>query len=524
MRRIRSDLSFVVSCSLVCLLGAASQEDTADVDREAWAQRMAQLKGAGWRQAFGLGLELAALPPDEGYEILAASWPHLDVQSKQQLLKAFNYKTPYPLHARMHARFLAVLHLGVTDEPEVAQWSFTFLKGIAFRDFAEDFTAYRAWHQDNRGRPIRTVAADACGDYVTRLAEARGERARRLASLLPGVWSVFRDVAEVRQAAVDAGLLDVVRRWAAAPDTDGRALGDVLQVMAYLEPGEAYLREVVLAAAREHKSPEVRIAAQHALGNPAHAWAVDDLLEIPELPDRPPAGRHLAAGADLPVQDVLAGGDRRQRYFLMGPRGDATEPEDGWRLLLVLPGGDGGADFRPFVENIARQAAPDGYLVAELVAPQWCPQQAEHVVWPTAGLPWPQAGFTTEQFIDAVIDDIGRRYRLDLRDVHTLSWSSGGPAAYAASVAEGTRITGSLVAMSVFKPQQLSGLERARGRKYYILHSPQDFIAMRFPEAARDQLAAHGATTTLVTYEGGHGWHGDVFGNIRKGLVWLETE
>ena len=78
--------------------------------------------------------------------------------------------------------------------------------------------------------------------------------------------------------------------------------------------------------------------------------------------------------------------------------------------------------------------------------------------------------------------------------------------------------------MSVFKPQQLSGLERARGRKYYILPSPQDFIAMRFPEAARDQLAAHGATTTLVTYEGGHGWHGDVFGNIRKGLVWLETE
>jgi len=26
----------------------------------------------------------------------------------------------------------------------------------------------------------------------------------------------------------------------------------------------------------------------------------------------------------------------------------------------------------------------------------------------------------------------------------------------------------------------------------------------------------------LVTYEGGHGWHGDVFGHIRKGIEWMQ--
>ena len=28
--------------------------------------------------------------------------------------------------------------------------------------------------------------------------------------------------------------------------------------------------------------------------------------------------------------------------------------------------------------------------------------------------------------------------------------------------------------------------------------------------------------TTLAEYEGGHGWQGDVFGNIKAGVDWLE--
>ena len=85
-------------------------------------------------------------------------------------------------------------------------------------------------------------------------------------------------------------------------------------------------------------------------------------------------------------------------------------------------------------------------------------------------------------------------------------------------------MTGSFVAMSVFKPDQLATIANAKGRAYYILHSPEDFIAMSFPERARDELARHGATTKLVTYAGGHGWHGDVFGMIRDGVAWLEEQ
>ena len=384
-------MPWITTTVMILITAAAFGQEPPD-----WGERLARLQGDDWRTAFNVGQELAELPPDEGYEILAAAWPKLDVKSRQQMLKAFNYAMPYPLHARMHGRILDVLDLGVTDHPDVQQWSFNYLKEIASQDFAEDIHAYRVWYAANRTRPIRTVMAESRGAVVA------------------------------------------------------------------------------------------------------------------------------VAVADIAVQDLLAGGDRHKRYFLFGPHDTDEWPRDGLRLLLVLPGGDGGPDFRPFVENIFRKATPDGYLVAELVAPQWSPEQAGRIVWPTVGLPSPEAGFTTEQFIDAVIDDVAARYRLDPRYVFSLSWSSGGPAAYAASLADDSRITGSLVAMSVFKPELLPDLQHASGRRYYILHSPQDFIPMRFAQAARDRLAAAGATTTLVTYEGGHGWHGDVFGTIRRGLQWLQ--
>ena len=62
----------------------------------------------------------------------------------------------------------------------------------------------------------------------------------------------------------------------------------------------------------------------------------------------------------------------------------------------------------------------------------------------------------------------------------------------------------------------------ARGRAYYLLHSPTDFIPMSMPEQAREALGSNGAQVRLQTYEGGHGWHGNVFGNIRAGVQWLE--
>jgi predicted esterase len=272
----------------------------------------------------------------------------------------------------------------------------------------------------------------------------------------------------------------------------------------------------------------IRIALQ--IYGPGTVWFDDVSVEYVQSQDpahdakAPPAGENDAAPAPIASADLLAGDDPKKRFFLVGPHDPGHKPETGYKLLLVLPGGDGSADFQPFVSGIFANSLSREYLLAQLVAPKWSEQQADTVVWPKASDALPQVKFSTEEFIFAVVEAVKEKHAVDPRSIYTLSWSSGGPAAYAASLTENTPITGSFVAMSVFKPDQLPGLARARGKAYYILHSPQDFIGMSFPEAARDQLAGAGATTRLATYEGGHGWHGDPFANIRAGIAWLEEQ
>ena len=41
-------------------------------------------------------------------------------------------------------------------------------------------------------------------------------------------------------------------------------------------------------------------------------------------------------------------------------------------------------------------------------------------------------------------------------------------------------------------------------------------------QAAEKSLREHGASVRFNTYEGGHGWHADVYGRIRSGIEWLE--
>lgn len=225
--------------------------------------------------------------------------------------------------------------------------------------------------------------------------------------------------------------------------------------------------------------------------------------------------------ADIPSQDLRAGGDANKRYFLIGPKKDAGAPEGGFGLLLVLPGGSGSADFHPFVKRIYKHAVGDGFIAAQLVSMKWTPDQ--RIIWPTSKSRVAGMKFTTEQFIETVIRDVRKKHKLDARRIFTLSWSSGGPAAYAASLSGGS-VKGSFVAMSVFKPNTLPPLARAKGHAYYLYHSPEDPIC---PIAqARDaavRLKKSGARTTLVEYPGGHRWGGPIYPNIRKGIAWLES-
>lgn len=223
-----------------------------------------------------------------------------------------------------------------------------------------------------------------------------------------------------------------------------------------------------------------------------------------------------------PSEKVTLGIDRRAAYFRIGPAEGVEAPKNGHGLLVILPGGDGSEDFHPFCRRILQHACPGDFIAAQPIAIEWKPGQK--VIWPTAGVRTAGMRFTTEQFVDTVIRDVGRWKPVDPKRVFVLAWSSSGPAAYSLTLLGKTRVRGALVAMSVFKPTTLPSLRHARDRRFYILHSPDDRVCpYRMAEEARSRLDEAGARVKLVTYEGGHGWKADPFGTIRKGLAWLEV-
>jgi predicted esterase len=223
--------------------------------------------------------------------------------------------------------------------------------------------------------------------------------------------------------------------------------------------------------------------------------------------------------ADIPTQDLRLGKDEMKRYLLAGPRKDEQEPKDGFGVLVVMPGGDGAANFHPFVKRIYKNSVPDGFLVVQPVAVKWKPDQ--EIIWPTEKSKVGGMKYTTEEFVEGIIEELSKTRKIDAARVFTLSWSSSGPAAYVLSTRKRGLIQGSLIAMSVFHPDDLD-LDLARDRAYYILHSPDDQVCpFKMAEEARDTLRKKGARVEFGTYLGGHGWQGNVFGNIRKGLEWL---
>lgn len=213
--------------------------------------------------------------------------------------------------------------------------------------------------------------------------------------------------------------------------------------------------------------------------------------------------------------------DARKTYLLVGKLDARASKPRG--LVIIMPGGSGSADFHPFCKRIHQYALGDSYLAAVPVAVKWTPGQ--RIVWPKKSDRVRGAKFTTEQFVKEIIAEVGGKFKIDARRIFTLSWSSSGPAAYAVSFQKETAVTGSYIAMSVFNPVTPGWNRYARNHAYFIDHSPQDKTCPYWmAQKAEKLLKTAGARVKLNTYEGGHGWHGNVFGRMRTGIAWLEKQ
>ncbi len=225
--------------------------------------------------------------------------------------------------------------------------------------------------------------------------------------------------------------------------------------------------------------------------------------------------------ADIPSEKREVADNQRQAYYLI-PAARATVPEAGYGLLVILPGGDGGEAFHPFVKRIRKHAVPDDFVVAQPISVKWTEKQ--QVVWPTDKLKVDKQKFSTEEFVEAVVADVATAASIDPKRVYCMGWSSSGPAVYALALRETSVVTGSYIAMSVYKPQQLPPLANARQRVIYIEHSREDRVCpFRMAQQGFQELKEAGAEITMVEYDGGHGWRGNVFGRIQAALTWLDS-
>lgn len=246
----------------------------------------------------------------------------------------------------------------------------------------------------------------------------------------------------------------------------------------------------------------------------------------PRTPEAIFAAQGVEIDKTILCEGHTAGGDAMKRYFLIRHKLEPKETPKEYGLLLVLPGGPGSEDFLPFCANVLTLAGtPKDVLVAELVAPVWSWGQSLNCVWPSNAFPSADAKFTSEQFVDAVIDDVGKQYKIHPGWVFSLGWSSSGHVVYSSSF-ENPKIRGSFVAMSRFVPRLFAHPQNAKGKRYYFWHSPDDRICpYAESEAAARLLTKHGASTILKSYKGGHGWvpftfYGD---RIQEAIEWFRA-
>ncbi len=201
------------------------------------------------------------------------------------------------------------------------------------------------------------------------------------------------------------------------------------------------------------------------------------------------------------------------RYITIPPLQSAPKPSAGYPVVLVLPGGTGSVDFFPFIARLHGQALEGKYIVAQLIAPP-------HIVWPTRTSQSRYA--STENAIKAIVDDVAKNHDINRSQVYALAWSSSGPAIYEALLQEDTPLAGAFVAMSVFKPSDLPPLSRAAGKRVFLYHSPADQVCPHsMAKDALSKLEQAGVNVTLHEYDGGHGWVGPVYEDIRQGMLWL---
>ncbi len=255
------------------------------------------------------------------------------------------------------------------------------------------------------------------------------------------------------------------------------------------------------------------------------AWTPASALQDDGVPNHLAPTKLAQDVAEVPSLDIRVGGDENKRVFIIGLDEAMDVPRGGYGLIVVLPGSHGGPTFANFVHRIHQHSVPSGFITLQMVAPEWKEGQHKTLTWPTERNRLKEAEFTTGEFVIDAIAEAASRTRINKKRIFSLSWSSGGPPVYCLSLHKKTPLKGSVILMSVFQPNKLPSLSRAKGYRYYLMQSPTDEITkFSHAEDAKEALEKKKAKVQLVSYEGGHAFPQPVYTKLAAAFDWLQEK
>jgi predicted esterase len=487
----------ILAAAAIVLSGAAragAQEQQAT----GWYQRINQIHGADRREFYSIGRELAADPGEEALRALCRLWPFMNAALKQQVLKAWQFDDPEPSRVRFHPLAFKLFLASFPDwapNTDAAEQATRYLSSYAWQSFASPDTA-AIWLIEHANLPPEDAAIGSMQEWVARLRDARAPSiVASLMNDLAAIGNPLRRNTRVIAAARSQGMQRAIEAALEYPTVTWGACLNAYPLLTELD-AQKYPGDGIGKFFEEYKD---------------HAAPPEPAAERTGPPK----------GPDLRKVD----NDDGKRWILHTPLG-TSPPERGWGLLVVMPGDDGSEGFAPFVHDTIQHAAGPEYVVVQMIAPP-LPAGAEPeraVVWPREQLKDPRVDFTMESVVNAAVDVVLTERVIDPQRVWMMGWASGGPPSYTMALEKGGMFRGAIVAMSAFPKEEYGSLEGAKRKSFYLLHSPTDPIPISQPESAKSTLGAAGARVKLETYEGGHGWHGDVAAQIREAVRWLEEK
>lgn len=208
-------------------------------------------------------------------------------------------------------------------------------------------------------------------------------------------------------------------------------------------------------------------------------------------------------------------------YYLVGEHGSKANKNPSG-LAVILPGGDGRAEnFLPFVKRIYNYVLKERNTLIALPDASYGDQK---IVWPTKLAKVDGMKYSTEEYVEAILEDVSKRCKIDSSRTILMAWSSGGPAAYWISLSQ-DKIRGFYILMSVYWKAGESELKKAGGKVYFLEHSPEDTVCPFWnANWAKKELEKNGAKVTIAEYKGGHGFHGAVYPRMKEAFGWIEKE